>query len=90
MKRSRNSLDPYPQKYGPQDVRRNFERNMERNCKGGKKKMVKSHRRKSHSRKVKRRSKSARKRKGTSYKYTKVKGSYVDKHRRKRPKRRKK
>lgn len=31
---ARNSLDAYPGKYGPQDIRRNFEKNMERRCKG--------------------------------------------------------
>jgi len=48
--------------------------------------MVKAHKRKTHKRKVKRSGPSARKRKGTSYKTVKVKGSYVNKHRRKKRK----
>ena len=41
MRKSRNSLDPYPGKYGPQDVRNNFAKNMERNCNGNKRKVKK-------------------------------------------------
>lgn len=46
VRRSRNSLDPYPGKYGPQDVRRNFAKNMERNCNGNKRKVNKKRGRK--------------------------------------------